>query len=137
MLANEGTGIETETTVMFADDVLLQVTTSEKLQTLLYCATWWRGRSDATWSTEKSTNVAPEGDSDTNGVYLSGQRLKVSRAERYLRITFILSSMMSAKTQALQAEGDATARISSTMSILVDAATDWADPHYNQHASTF
>lgn len=109
--ANEGTESDSGAAIMVADDVLLQATSRAKRQSLLVWATWWQGRSDASWSTEKSTYLSPEADSDTSEVYLSGQRLKAAQANRYLGILLTPSGMNSDMTPARLAEGDAAAKI--------------------------
>lgn len=96
---------------MVADDVFLQATSQKKRQSLLDCATWWHGRSDASWYTEKSIYLLRDAERDIYEVYLSDQRLKGARAKRYLIMSLTSSDMNSNMTPAGQVEGDAATKI--------------------------
>lgn len=87
ILANARIGNEEGTTVIIAYDVLLQESSSEKLQNVLHCDTSWRGRCDASWSTEKSAYVTQAAESDRIRVYLDGNLFRMARMERYLGIS--------------------------------------------------
>lgn len=62
--ANAGTGGDVGNAIMVVEDVLLQAVSITRLQSLLDCASWWQGRCDASWLTEKSTFVTQELGSD-------------------------------------------------------------------------